>query len=221
MSIQRPPLTKSQQETVLKWRPLALKYTRRLLFGYGLRDFEDEIPSLAADALMEAIRVWGPERAGFHTCLRWWVRRVLQGFRAHGARVVHQSMDTDPKDFVTAFSLNQYTGPTEAQETWLDLLEDESTRSVGDEMDARRLYLAAKDEIPARIIGRRGAHVSPKARKAAVAGFGLWHARVLEGHTYEELAAPLGLSRQAIQHRISRVHEAFEKWAREIREEAA
>ena len=220
----RPPLTARQQRIVTEYWRLAMKYTRRLLFGYGLRAFADEVPSLAADALMEAVRVWEPSRATFPTCLRWWVRRTLQGFRAHGARVVHQSMDTLPKDFQTAFSLNQYTNAKAddaPDETWQDLLEDENADDPAERVDAARLYRAAAYELPRRVTGRVGAKCGKRAQKEARENFRLWSARVLEGAEYATLAKPLGVSRQTIQHRVDRMNAVFERWAAEIREEAA
>lgn len=220
----RSPLTPEQRQTVAKYWLLAMKYTRRLLFGYGLRSFEDDIPSLAADALMEAVRVWDPARATFPTCLRWWVRRIMQGFRAHGARVVHQSMDTRPSDFHAAFSLNQYTNRKSEdapEETWQDLLEDENVDDPTENVDAARLYRAAAYELPKRVTGRVGAKRGKRAQKEARENFRLWSARVLEGVEYATLAKPLGVSRQTIQHRVDRMNAVFERWAAELREEAA
>jgi DNA-directed RNA polymerase sigma subunit (sigma70/sigma32) len=222
MTIKRPPLTKEQQETVTQWRPLAIRYTRRLLFGYGLRDFEDEIPGLAAEALVEAARVWDPKRARFATCLRWWVRRVLQSFRAHGARVVHQSMSTRPKDFVANFSLDQHThnGTYEtADMTWADLLVDESLGDPAETVDTRRLLRAAFHVLPIMVAGR-----DPTRRQLAHAreSVRLWGERQLDGDTtLQELGDACGITREGVRRRVLNVQEAFEAWARPIREEAA
>lgn len=219
----RQPLTREQQATVTQWRPLAMKLTRHLLLGYGLRAFEDEIPSLAADALMEAVRVWDPKRATFATCLRWWVRRVLQGFRAHGARVVHQSMDTPPREFLPAFSLDNLTpsyNDTDASgETWLGFIVDESVEDPAAAVDSRRLIRAAFHVLPRLVAGENPTRLEKKRARESVR---LWGERTLDGEaTLQELGDSVGMTREGVRRRVLAVDVAFETWAAGIRQEAA
>lgn len=221
--VKRPPLTAAQQATVVEWRLLAIKYTRRLLFGYGLREFEDEVPGLAALALVEAVRVWVPSRGSFATCLRWWVRRVLQDFRARGARTVHQPIESSPKDYAPTFSLSRPIGQDQSEksgETWQDVTRDESVGDPSEAVDSRRLLRAAYHVLPHAVAG-----FDPTKRelRRARESVHLWGARVLgDGEeTLQELGDAHGLTREAVRQRILAVQSAFDKWAEELRKEAA
>lgn len=219
----RQPLTAAQQATVLQWRRLAMKYTRRLLYGYGLRQFEDEVSGLAAEALVEAVRVWVPSRGSFGSCLRWWVRRVLQSFRAHGARTVHQAVESSPRDFRPIFSLNKSLefGPAESiGDTWQDVLRDDSTADPSEPVDSRRLLRAAYHLLPRAVAGR---DPTKREMQRARESVHLWGARVLgDGEeTLQELGDAAGLTREGVRQRILAVQTAFDAWAAELRREAA
>lgn len=221
--VKRPPLTAAQQAIVVEWRRLAMKYTRRLLFGYGLREFEDEVPGLAAVALVEAVRVWVPARGPFGACLRWWVRRVMQEFRVRGARVVHQPLDSSPARLEPTYSLNRPLSRDEGQqdgETWQDILPDEATADPSESVDSRRLIRAAYHLLPSAVAGRNATKREAKRARQSV---NLWAVRALGdgGETLQELGDSVGLTREGVRQREAKVQAVFERWAAELRAEAA
>lgn len=221
--VKRPPLTAAQQATVVQWRRLAMKHTRRLLFGYGLRGFEEEVPGLSALALVEAVRVWVPTRGSFATCLRWWVRRVLQDFRARGARPVHMPVDTKREDFTPTYSLDSPLRDDVEERravTWKDVLVDESAGDPSEPVDSRRLLRAAYHVLPRAVAGH---NPTKREMKRARESVHLWGARVLgDGEeTLQELGDAAGLTREGVRQRILAVQTAFDAWAKEIRREAA
>lgn len=218
----RKPLTREQQATVTKWLPLACKYTLWGLIQRGLRHYEDEAEGLAAEAILDAVRMWVPERGPFPACLKWWVWSTLNKFSAHGARTVHQSERAD--EYLDAWSLNMpvtdgYHGGVTQIVTFQDLLVDDSIGDPSEPVDAGRLSRA----VPL-ILARRIAATIPRADalESARQSVRLWYAREVDDDvTLDELAQQMGISRQAVQQRTARVQDVFERWAREVREEAA
>jgi hypothetical protein len=216
------PLTKVQQEIVIQWRPLACRYVLLGLRRRGLAHFMDEVDGLAADALVRAVGVWVPERGGFASCLKWWVRYVMRHLCAHGARVVHQSERAT--SYVDAWSLNApvTTNRTETEfhGTWQDLLADETASDPAEDVDARRLARAVPLLLPV-FMARKNERRNALAY--AEESFRLWHLRTFseEDVTLDALASQMGVSRERIRQRVEKVQEEFERWAKPIREEAA
>lgn len=221
----RKPLTREQQATVTKWLPLACKYTLWGLIQRGLRHYEDEAEGLAAEALLDAVRVWEPERGPFPACLKWWVWSTLNKFSAHGARTVHQSEHAE--EYVDAWSLNMpatdgYHGGVTQIVTFQDLLVDDSVSDPTEDVDARRLARAVPIVLRQRM--SREANTN-KAREYAAESVSIWWKR-LQAEEYGEIplqhfADVLGVCRERIRQREAQVQREFEEWARELREEAA
>lgn len=217
----RQPLTAEQQATVVQWRPLAIQYTAKAMTKRGLMHFMDEVEGIAHEALVLAVDVWVPSRGSFPSCLKWWVASCTNKFSAHGARTVQQSEHS--AEYVDSWSLNRPVSSRGGHggvvmTTWEELLVDENSVDPTETMDRRRLLRAAEVVLPRRVAANRDGEV---ARRNARLSVELWALRVLDGAPFEELGQPHGLSRQAVQQRVARVQEAFEAWARPIREEAA
>lgn len=220
----RPPLTREQQATVVQWRTLAIKYALKGLRRRGLGHFEDEAVGIAHAALMDAVRVWVPSRGSFPSCLKLWVASHANKFMAHGARTVHQSEHA--RQYTDAVSIDSSVrrhGPEAIDFDPGDVfvggvLEDRSIGDPSESVDTRRLLRAAEVVLPLRVAGGRSGLLAKRSAQLSVE---LWAKRTLDGAPYEEIGAPHGLSRQAVQQRVARVQAAFEEWARPIREEAA
>lgn len=216
----REPLTAAQQATVTQWHPLACKYTLKALHGRGLGHYEDEAEGLAADALMGAVNVWEPRRGSFASCLKWWVLAVVNVFRTHGARVVHQAEHAT--ELLPTYTLDApvTTGPLISHPmTWLDLLEA-APDDVSGAVDATRLYRAAEVVVTRRLVAESGGRLTPEM---AANFYSVW----VDRKTGEDetpmhfIGWAWGVSRQMAQQRVARVEAAFESWAAEIRKEAA
>lgn len=225
MTKPRQPLTREQQVTVVKWRALGIKYMLHALRKRGLEHFNDEAEGLAHEALMEAVRVWEPKRGAFASCLKWWIRNAADLFSAHGARTVHQSGHA--VEHVDAWSLdapvrmNNHSG-LEQLTTWMDLLPDDSLHEPSEAVDIRRLTRA----IPLVMAERLTRHAKNRnAREYAEDSVSIWWERQQAEEfgeiPLEAFAHILGVSRQRVSQREAMVQKEFEKWAREIREEAA
>lgn len=220
----RQPLTPEQQRTVTQWLPLACKFTRQALQLRGLHHHTDETEGLAADALMCAVDVWDPKRGAFASCLKWWVLAVANKFSAHGARTVHQSERSE--EFMDAWSLNAPVskgGYKEGETTWSERLVDESTPDPVASVDARRLVRAAEHVLP-RLVAGHGAR--KKQLRYAAESVRLWGLRNVSDEdpkdvTLEKLGQSIGVSRERVRKREAKVQAAFERWAKELREEAA
>lgn len=219
----RLPLTREQQATVTQWRPLAIKYVGTALRINGLAHFMDEVEGVAHDALMLAVAAWEPDRGPFPSCLKWWVLSRVKKFSAHDARTVHQSEHS--ARFVDATSMSALINRKYADSEFglPDLTLDKAIEGgeiddPSENMDRRRLLRAAEIVLPRRVLANRDGETARRNAKLSVE---LWAMRVLDGAPFEELGAPHGLSRQAVQQRVARVQAVFEDWAKPIREEAA
>lgn len=220
----RQPLTREQQATIVQWRPLAIKYTLKALHGLGLGHYEDEAAGLAAEALIGAVYVWNPKRGAFASCLKWWVMSVAKTFCAHGARTVHQSGKA--REYVDSWSLDAPLtrgGGALADGTWQDRLADDSIPDPADAVDAPRLYRDVYRALP-RLVAGKGAKA--KELRYAKESVRIWGLRALgdeepEDVTLEKLGQEVGVSRERIRQREAKVQRAFERWAEQIRSEAA
>lgn len=217
----RPPLTSEQQATVVKWRPLGIKYMLKALRGRGLGHFEDEAEGLAHWALMEAVRVWRPADGPFPACLKFWVRNTADKFSAHGARTVQQSEHA--REYVNAWSLDaplKRTDGTLEGSTWQDMLANEVEDDPSENVDARRLARALPILLPV-FMARKN------ERRYALAyaeeSFRLWWIRNFgeSDATLDSLGVQLRISRERVRQRVEKVQAEFELWADPLRKEAA
>lgn len=223
----RPPLTREQQATVVQWRGLGIKYMLKALHGRGLGHFEDEAEGLAHVALCEAVRVWVPERGPFPSCLKWWVSSVANKFQAHGARTVQQSEHA--REYVDGWSLDapisrrwSDRSTMNGGETWQDFLVDDSASDPTQNLDAQRLARAIPLVLRQRMLR---AAKTPKAREYAEDSVSMWWERAQAEEfgeiPLEAFAHMLGVSRERVRQRVDKVQQEFERWAAELREEAA
>jgi hypothetical protein len=212
---QRPPLTSEQRQLCAKWLPLAVKLTLKQMARTRRLDHRhDEAEGLAAEALLKAAHAWRPERSRFPWFLRYFVRMELRTFEHHGARVVQVS----EREYFRRGRVADGLGEAVPLDGGLAVVMAAPSLDVEGLIDSARLLRRVRGEVSRRLLVGRPATAA--RRRFVAESVALWVERTLEGATLESLASRLGITRQAVDQRVARVHVAFEAWASEVRREA-
>ena len=193
------PLTREQQELAVKWRKYAYKCAGRHFARSP--HLADIIESRVNLVLCSAARTWNPEKGEFKGWLALWVKLMGEGVYREAGPSNESLNDVVPG-----------TDGLELIET-IPAKEDEGETSVED-VDSIRQRI--QDEVPQRLV-RGNPRYSLRLARLDVADWMRW----LDGSTATELGAQRGLSRQRMHQILNRVQSAFDRWALEIRREAA
>lgn len=193
------PLTSEQQALCVQWRP----YAHKLAWRYKSKSphLSDVIDSLVGWALVGAARNWRPADGTFVTCLHQWVRSIYGPMRVE-AGPNHES-------------LYRQVGEDEGLRL-VDMVRDESTRDVSDDIDAASLMLRCRAELPGLIQSGETTRAEMNAHVSANLFL-----RALGGEQVASMARELGVTPQSAAQRIDRARVAFDRWAASIRAEAA
>lgn len=201
----RRRLTNEQRDLWEEWLPYAYKVAWNWLRrNPGMQDdVKADVLEAAALSGYRALCSWKPERGHITTCIHWAVSssiyRVLQ-------------LDRSRKRFVTLENFLP-NGRNGEGSMLADILPDDSLPDAGDVSDAARLYAEVEDALTWRLAKQRRPDARAAARLFIRCRFG--------GERLSDIARELGVTRQTLDMRLTRMQPVFDEWAAEIRKEAA
>lgn len=220
------PLTPEGAALVQRWKGFAVKLADRFLRrSRHLAAHKDDVISEAFCGLVEAARRWKPEKGTFPTYARWWVRQRMLEYDRRGARVVplaatqRWTMPTD-KSFdapgLRKFEHDDGRGESSMHD-WFALTDDAMTPDEA--IDARALYVAAREQLARRLAGVDADSPKHLARGRRKADFYLRN--TFEGATLDSISQEYGITREAVRQQVLRVEATFGRWAEDVRRDAA
>lgn len=190
-------LTKEQQELCVRWRNYAYKCAgKHFARAPHLRDI---IESRVNMVLCSAARTWDPAKGEF----KHWVARWVNGIGQSVVREHGPAMD----------SLHDVIPGTDGVEVGDTLVAPHEDSDMRDFDHLRQRLLS---ELPARIVRnnpKKPLHIA----RADLSDWLRWNA----GECGTTLGAQRGVSHQRMGQILKRVQEVFERWAHEVRKEAA